>query len=107
MIHLKIQESVLTGESDSVQKDKQTLIGTLTVADQTNMAFASTSITNGDMIGVVVATGDYTQIGKINKSINDVKQEKTPLIISINNLGKYILCNSISCSFTFWVWRII
>ena len=69
---------------------KQTLIGTLTVADQTNMAFASTSITNGDMTGVVVATGDYTQIGKINKSINDVKQEKTPLIISINNLGKYI-----------------
>ena len=54
------------------------------------MAFASTSITNGDMTGVVVATGDYTQIGKINKSINDVKQEKTPLIISINNLGKYI-----------------
>ena len=88
--NLKIQESVLTGESDSVQKDKQTLIGTLTVADQTNMAFASTSITNGDMTGVVVATGDYTQIGKINKSINDVKQEKTPLIISINNLGKYI-----------------
>ena len=88
--NLKIQESVLTGESDSVQKDKQTLIGTLTVADQTNMAFASTSVTNGDMTGVVVATGDYTQIGKINKSINDVKQEKTPLIISINNLGKYI-----------------
>ena len=88
--NLKIQESVLTGESDSVQKDKQTLIGTLTVADQTNMAFASTSITNGDMTGVVVATGDYTQIGKINKRINDVKQEKTPLIISINNLGKYI-----------------
>ena len=88
--NLKIQESVLTGESDSVQKDKQTLIGILTVADQTNMAFASTSITNGDMTGVVVATGDYTQIGKINKSINDVKQEKTPLIISINNLGKYI-----------------
>ena len=88
--NLKIQESVLTGESDSVQKDKQTLIGTLTVADQTNMAFASTSVTNGDMIGVVVATGDYTEIGKINKSINDVKQEKTPLIISINNLGKYI-----------------
>lgn len=54
------------------------------------MAFTSTSITNGDMTGVVVATGDYTQIGKINKSINDVKQEKTPLIISINNLGKYI-----------------
>ncbi|MBU5335101.1 HAD-IC family P-type ATPase [Intestinibacter bartlettii] len=88
--NLKIQESVLTGEADSVQKNEKTLIGTVTVADQTNMAFASTSVTNGDMTGIVVATGDYTEIGKINQSINDVKQEKTPLIISINNLGKYI-----------------
>ena len=88
--NLKIQESVLTGEADSVQKDEKTLIGKVATSDQTNMAFASTSITNGDMIGVVVATGDYTEIGKINQSINNVKQQKTPLIISINNLGKYI-----------------
>lgn len=88
--NLKIQESVLTGEADSVQKDEKTLIGKVAIADQTNMAFASTSVTNGDMIGAVVATGDYTEIGKINQSINNVKQEKTPLIISINNLGKYI-----------------
>lgn len=88
--NLKIQESVLTGEADSVQKDEKTLIGKITTSDQTNMAFASTSVTNGDMIGVVVATGDYTEIGKINQSINNVKNQKTPLIISINNLGKYI-----------------
>ena len=88
--NLKIQESVLTGEADSVEKDEKTLIGKVATSDQTNMAFASTSVTNGDMIGVVVATGDYTEIGKINQSINNVKQQKTPLIISINNLGKYI-----------------
>lgn len=88
--NLKIQESILTGEADSVEKDEKTLIGKVAASDQTNMAFASTSVTNGDMIGVVVATGDYTEIGKINQSINNVKQEKTPLIISINNLGKYI-----------------
>jgi len=88
--NLKVQEAVLTGESDSVVKDEQTLIGNVTIADQTNMAFASTCVTNGAATGIVVATGDYTEIGKINQSINHVKQQKTPLIISINNLGKYI-----------------
>lgn len=88
--NLKVQESVLTGEADSVEKDEQTLIGNVPIADQVNMAFASTSVTNGAATGVVVAIGDYTEIGKINQSINQVKPQKTPLIISINNLGKYI-----------------
>lgn len=88
--NLKVQEAVLTGESDSVVKHGQTLIGNVTVADQTNMAFTSTCVTNGAATGIVIATGDYTEIGKINQSINHVKQQKTPLIISINNVGKYI-----------------
>ncbi|MFQ7119216.1 MAG: HAD-IC family P-type ATPase [Intestinibacter sp.] len=73
--NLKIQESVLTGEADSVEKDEKTYWKVAT-SDQTNMAFASTSVTNGDMIGVVVATGDYTEIGKINQSTNNVKHKK-------------------------------
>ncbi|MER2132872.1 MAG: HAD-IC family P-type ATPase [Carnobacterium inhibens] len=87
--NLRIQESALTGEADSVEKTIQALTATdVALAEQTNTAFASTSVTNGSGLGVVVATAEQTEIGKISIEVKGVKERKTPLMREIDGLGK-------------------
>lgn len=88
--NLRIQESSLTGESDSVLKDESTLTGKVPLAERVNMAYASTSVTNGSATGMVVATGIDTQIGQISQSVADVSGEKSPLTRELDRLGNGI-----------------
>lgn len=89
--NLRIQESALTGEADSVEKGTEAISKeTVPLAEQSNMAFASTSVTNGSGVGIVVATAENTEIGKISTEVSDVGNRKTPLMREIDNLGKGI-----------------
>ncbi|MQS97639.1 HAD-IC family P-type ATPase [Companilactobacillus halodurans] len=86
--NLRIQESALTGESNSVNKISEELSKeNIALADQKNMAFASTAVTNGSGSGLVVATAKNTEIGKISSEVSSVKQRKTPLMQIIDGLG--------------------
>ncbi|MFC6322872.1 HAD-IC family P-type ATPase [Companilactobacillus baiquanensis] len=86
--NLRIQESALTGEANSVEKTIDALDGdTVALAEQTNMAFASTAVTNGSGSGLVIATAEKTEIGKISQEVSSVKKRKTPLIQVIDRLG--------------------
>lgn len=85
--NLRIQESALTGESNSVAKIAEALENDLPLAEQKNMAFASTAVTNGSGSGIVVATAQDTEIGKISNEVSSVKQRKTPLMQIIDSLG--------------------
>lgn len=88
--NLRIQESSLTGEADSVLKDNMLLVGQIPLAERSNMAYASTTVTNGSATGIVVATGVHTQIGQISQSVADVSAQKTPLIRELDSLGRGI-----------------
>jgi P-type E1-E2 ATPase len=88
--NLKIQESILTGEADSVLKNTDKLPEKTTLGDQTNMAFTSTAVTNGSGLGIVVATATDTELGQISSSVEEVGSKTTPLMREINGLGKYI-----------------
>ncbi|MFC6175639.1 HAD-IC family P-type ATPase [Companilactobacillus huachuanensis] len=85
--NLRIQESALTGESNSVEKIADALQNDVPLAEQRNMAFASTAVTNGSGSGLVVATAKDTEIGKISDEVSSVKQRKTPLMQIIDSLG--------------------
>jgi len=85
--NLRIQESALTGESNSVAKIADALENDVPLAEQKNMAFASTAVTNGSGSGLVVATAKDTEIGKISDEVSSVKQRKTPLMQIIDSLG--------------------
>ena len=74
-----IDESVLTGESYSVYKDKD---------EGNNLIFSGTHVTGGLAIAKVTAIGNNTNLGKIGKSIESVRQEKSPLGIQIDNFVK-------------------
>lgn len=89
--NLRIQESALTGEPDSVEKTIQVIEDAQTpLAEQTNLAFASTSVTSGSGKGIVIAIGKQTEIGKISTEVNETKERKTPLMQEIDHLGKGI-----------------
>lgn len=88
---LKIDESLLTGESISVEK----LVGVQSVdtalADQTNMLFSSTLVTYGQGIGVVVSVGDESELGKINTMISNADVLQTPLTQKLAFFSKRLL----------------
>jgi len=85
--NLRIQESALTGEADSVEKTTAALSGEMPLAEQHNMAFATTAVTNGSGLGVVTAIAQATQIGQISTAVQAVKPRKTPLMREIDHLG--------------------
>ncbi len=85
---LKANEASLTGESLPVNKNAAVYKGELPLGDQKSMLFAGTFLTNGSGIGVVVSTGQQTEIGKIAQLVNDVETEATPMQQKLDDLGK-------------------
>jgi cation-transporting ATPase F len=89
---LQIAEAALTGESASVHKTAHVLLPPDTsLADRTNMAFASTLVTYGQGAGIVVATGDYTEVGRISQLIATAEDLQTPLTRKIAQFSRVLL----------------
>ncbi|OEF97418.1 cation-transporting P-type ATPase [Desulfuribacillus alkaliarsenatis] len=87
---LKIEESALTGESTSVEKQTNVVDEDAVIGDRSNMAFSGTSIASGTGQGIVIATGRDTELGKISKSMAEVEQLQTPLLRQITQFGKQV-----------------
>ncbi|TWT84032.1 putative cation-transporting ATPase F [Planctomycetes bacterium CA13] len=88
---LQIDESALTGESVPVEKHTDILAASTVLADRTNMVFSTTLVTYGTAAGLVVATGDRTEIGQINELIASADVLETPLVRRINELSHSLL----------------
>ena len=90
-INLKVEESALTGESISVEKDAEAETDEkASLGDQLNMLFSGCLITNGRAKAVVVETGMTTEMGKIAGLLNETKKERTPLQKKMDAFGKVI-----------------
>lgn len=88
---LRIDESVLTGESIPVEKALGELDTETVLADRRNMAYASTLVTYGQARGFVVATADRTEMGRISQLISAVPSLETPLTRRIAHFSKILL----------------
>ncbi len=88
---LQVDESALTGESVPVQKEQTVLDAEMGVGDRRNMAYSSTLVTYGGGQGVVVSTGDDTEIGKINELIASADVLETPLTQKIHHFSNILL----------------
>jgi len=88
---LRVDESSLTGESVSVEKDAALLQEDTVLADRDNMVYSSSLVTSGSALGIVVAVGDETQIGQINTMISNADILETPLTIKIASFSKILL----------------
>jgi cation-transporting P-type ATPase F len=88
---LQVSEAALTGESLPVAKHLEDLPVEVPLAERRNMAYASTLITFGQGWGVVVATGDATEIGRISQLISSAKGVVTPLQRKIAQFSHLLL----------------
>ena len=101
-------ESSLTGESHSVNKNPQTINKKdVPLADQTNCCYSGTTVTSGSAKGVVFAVGKNTEIGKIAKILNTQIKEKTPLEKNIDKIGKVITFGVLGIVFIVFLVQII
>ncbi|XP_010874573.2 sarcoplasmic/endoplasmic reticulum calcium ATPase 2 isoform X1 [Esox lucius] len=88
---LRVDQSILTGESVSVIKHTDPVPDPRAVnQDKKNMLFSGTNISSGKAVGVVVATGVNTEIGKIRDEMAATEQEKTPLQQKLDEFGEQL-----------------
>jgi len=86
---LQVNESSLTGESESVVKTEEVIDGdNVSIGDMKNMVFAGSFVTYGRAAAVVTNIGMDTEIGKVASLLENTKQKKTPLQISLDDFGK-------------------
>lgn len=85
---LSVNEASLTGESLPVSKNIAVIQKDVSLGDQKNMLFAGTFITSGSGLGVIIGTGQKTEIGKIADLVNSVEAEATPMQQKLDDLGK-------------------
>jgi cation-transporting ATPase F len=88
---IKIDESALTGESLPVEKTAGELDHDTVLADRRNMAYASSLVTYGQGKGIVTATGDHTQVGRISELIASADELATPLTRKIAHFSHILL----------------
>uniref|UniRef100_A0A8C1TBL4 Calcium-transporting ATPase n=1 Tax=Cyprinus carpio TaxID=7962 RepID=A0A8C1TBL4_CYPCA len=88
---LRVDQSILTGESVSVIKHTDPVPDPRAVnQDKKNMLFSGTNIAAGRAIGVVISTGISTEIGKIRNQMASTEQEKTPLQQKLDEFGQQL-----------------
>lgn len=91
---LRVEQAQMTGESQSVNKDIDQLPSRTEeiIQAKTNMLFATTIVVNGVGQGVVVHTGMDTEIGQIQKSVQEAAEDDdtTPLKRKLDEFGELL-----------------
>lgn len=84
---LQIDESALTGESVPVSKNTYEVDDDASLGDRSGMAYSGTMVTYGQGRGVVAATAELTQIGRISSLLSQVNTLTTPLLRQVAKFG--------------------
>jgi magnesium-transporting ATPase (P-type) len=87
---LRLQEAALTGESQPVAKAVDPVAADAALGDRLGMAYAGTLVTQGQGAGIVVATGDATEIGRIGHLLASVEALTTPLVAQMAGFGRWL-----------------
>lgn len=88
--NLRVEEAALTGESAPVEKSIAVVAEQAVVADRMCMAYSGTLVVYGQGVGVVVATGEATEIGRISTLLAQVHVLVTPLLRQMTVFGHWL-----------------
>lgn len=88
--NLRIEEAALTGESTAVEKNIAAVDVQAVPSDRYCMAYSSTLVVYGQGTGVVVATADNTEIGRISALLDKVQALTTPLLRQMDVFGRWL-----------------
>lgn len=99
---LQVNESSLTGESTNVDKSDNDITEEVPLADRTNMVYSGSLVTYGRAVVAVTDTGMNTEIGKIASLMNQTKEKKTPLQVSLDKFSsKLAIVIMVICAIVF------
>ena len=88
-VNFDVDESALTGESLTVNKQTEALSEPdLSLADRRNMVYMNTLVTRGRGEMIVTATGMQTEMGRLSQQLADAPDSLSPLQIQVDQLGK-------------------
>ncbi len=86
---LQVNESSLTGESESVVKTVEIIEGAdVPIGDRKNMVFTGSHVTYGRAVVAVTSIGMSTELGKIASLMDAAENKQTPLQVSLDKFGK-------------------
>jgi magnesium-transporting ATPase (P-type) len=85
---LLVDEALLTGESMAAQKHDVPAPAQAPLGDRHSMVFSGTLVAAGQASGVVVATGEHTELGRIGTLVSSVESTDTPLLRQIDRFGR-------------------
>lgn len=88
--NLKVNESVLTGESFPIDKSEKVLEVDIALADRKNMLYAGTVVLFGKCKAIVVGTGSNTEFGKLAELVQTTTSEKMPIEKKLNDFSRNI-----------------
>jgi len=89
---LQLNESVLTGEAETVSKKSSFIAEEDTaLAERKNMIYMGTSVTRGNGEALVTATGSETEMGQISNLLDETESDKTPLEERLDTMGKALV----------------
>ena len=103
--NLEVNESALTGESMPVQKNAN-WIGQEkeALADRLNYVYTGTVVVKGNARALIATTGSNTEFGKIAQQVSEQEDEKTPLEVKLDSLGKNLgIISILACVVIFGV----
>ena len=93
--NLAALEAALTGEAVPIDKtvdaiDAGSDPNSTPLGDRHNMCFSATLVSSGSALGLVIATGDNTEIGTINALVSKVEKKKTNVLEQIDTVSKWL-----------------
>ena len=105
---LSVDESALTGESDSVRKDANAVLPERTLlAERTNCVYSGTLVVTGNGEMIVTSVGDKTQMGEIASELQIKNCVSAPLNDKLTKLSRSITVMGIVCAFFVFVLSVI
>ena len=104
---LLIEEAILTGESVAAEKHATPAEPGAPLGDRHPMAYSGTFVAAGHASGVVVATGLYTEIGRISTLLSSVETLTTPLLRQINRFATRFTWITLTVAVAFFVFAVM
>ena len=99
--YAKVDESILTGESASVDKNNEVIKKDSLISERKNMIYSGTILVSGKIEAVVTAIGMDTELGKIASIVDSDVEPLTPLQMKVARVSKFILF--VACILIFFV----